>query len=181
MRNFVLVMVMAACLGMVLPLQAAPPSRDTVLPLLAGRHGPPDPAALLALGPEVATTLMELAADPSLTNIFRFRALYMLRHFDTEAVGQFLEGRLAAESGAVHVRRALRVLGDLQGRSQPQRVQSQAEALLNHGDVHVRLEAARWLGRVGDAAARQRLRQHMRSVSGWERAQMLGVTSEDVP
>ena len=106
-----------------------------------------NPERFEKLGEGVDQALMEIITDPKpVPNYYRFRALEALRLYNNEEVASFLENYIDGNlEQASHVRRAFESLARGFSATQPARVQRSARKLVENGDPHVRLTAARTL------------------------------------
>ncbi len=139
----------------------AQPEKEQVLTLLKGYEWTLEPARFQGLGSDADLTLMEIAADPSLMNAYRFRALEALRLYDNERVADFLENYIDQNDQSSHLRRAFETFSSRFTDTQPYRVQQAARKLLSNPNAQVRISAARALRKLDTASARSSFQRYL--------------------
>lgn len=113
------------------------------------------------LGDNADLVLMEIAADNTLMNAYRFRALEALKLFPKERVAVFLENYIEQSQSTSRLRRAFEAFSNGFSETQPDRVQQVARKLLNNSNAHVRISAARALRKLDTSSARSTLRGYL--------------------
>ena len=118
------------------------PESERVISLLEGRHWELHEEHFLRLGEGVDEVLREISDNTSLINYLRFRALAVLALYENDATADHLE-RHSRSPNSSFARRGFSSLSQAFSSSQPDRVQSAAQNLLESSDPHLRIEAAR--------------------------------------
>lgn len=148
-------------IGILLIPTAQAQSKEQILSLLQGYEWRLEPVRFTSLREDVDLTLMEIVADTSLMNAYRFRALEALKLFEKERVAKFLENYMNQSQTSSHLRRAFEAFSEGFSENQPQRVQMAAQRLLSNSDPHVRISAARALRTLSTSNARSAYRGYL--------------------
>ncbi|MBF0278939.1 MAG: HEAT repeat domain-containing protein [SAR324 cluster bacterium] len=155
--------------GMMIPSALYAQNAEQIMPLLKGYEWKLQPEQFQNLGEDTDLVLMEIAADTSLMNAFRFRALEALKLFEKDRVADFLETYLEQNQSSSHLRRAFEAFSKGFSGTQPDRVQQVARKLLLHSNPHVRISAARTLRTLDTSSARSAYRTHLDTEEEWVR------------
>ncbi|MBF0424889.1 MAG: hypothetical protein HQL66_03605 [Magnetococcales bacterium] len=172
-RLFILIAATLVGTGLFATPALAQPTVAEVLPHLQGYEWSPRPDLVDRLGPDADLTLMTIAQDAQRHNFLRFRAIHLLRLYPSERVAAFLEQLPGAGREAGLTRRALESHAAAFSATQPERVERLASDLLDHGDPHVRIQAAKTLRTLNTPSAAALYRQRLQRVApgSWEHAQ----------
>ncbi|WP_085447073.1 hypothetical protein [Magnetofaba australis] len=176
-RHFMRILPIAACLSVSLTLGVAlwpaaalaQPSRAEAMQALAGVEWTLETDAITALGDGAEQTLMAIADDDSLLNVYRIRALMALKLFQTSDVADYLESRLAVWSNDALSRRTMESFSAGFAQTYPQRVASALTPYLANGNPHLRITAARALRSLNTAQARVAVNAYLSDrAQSWE-------------
>ncbi len=139
----------------------AQPQKKQVMTLLKGYEWTLQPERFRWLSADADLTLMEIAADTTLMNAYRFRALEALKLYDNDRVADFLESYMDKNDQSSHLRRAFETFSSRFASTQPERVQQAARKLLGNPNAQVRISAARALRKLDTASARSSFQRYL--------------------
>ncbi len=160
-----------ATAGLALP--AAAVEKEQVRKMLRGYEWKLKPESFTQFGEGVDEALMAIVSDPeAMPAYFRQRALVALRLYGNDVVADFLESVATSPTGKFLARRAFESFASAFAASRPARVEALAASLLNRGDPHLRVAAARALRTLGTATAETRFSAYLSSEpEAWARRQ----------
>jgi len=147
----ILLLMMSSC-----ALKAQPQNED-VLYLLAGTEWELKPEPFLCHGEGTDAALRSIAADDSLPNYYRLRALVALSLFNNTETAAFLERQSTTALHPSLARAAFNAFAEGFGDQQPQRVLDLAQRLLDSSDdSQLRFEAIKIKASITQAEAKTR-------------------------
>lgn len=139
----------------------AQPQNEDVLYLLAGTEWELKPEVFVCLAEGTDAALRSVAADDSLPNYYRLRALTALSLFSNPDTAAFLEQESITASHPSLARAAFNAFAEGFGGQQPQRVLELAQQLLDSSDdPQLRFEAIKIQASIPQPEAKTMVEEH---------------------
>jgi len=160
----------ALLLLFVIALPGLAADREAVMNLLKGYEWRLDAAGFESLGAEAYRELLAIAADKAELNMVRGRALAALTLYPNQQVWLFFADRVAKPGDAPALRRrAVDVMCETFATARAQEVEAILVPLLEDGDAHLRIAAAKCLLAMGNDSSKQSLRHYRDTIdNSWE-------------